>query len=155
MKPSIFYSVIISSVILCACKTTQPAGIYEKARGATTAAGTNYIKEPVQATPPAQPSVQETGVRQESFTLATTETNSDPLTKKYSVVVGSFSSQQNARNLSQKLKSEGKNPSIVVNENSMFRVIIASYNTYKEATNARIALQNRFSDAWLLIQAPK
>ena len=71
---------------------------------------------------------------------------------KYHVVVGSFKNQSNAKGLQRTLNSEGNNAFIVVNEQGMYRVIINSYNDYNQA-HARINdLQNRFPDAWVLIQ---
>ena len=36
--------------------------------------------------------------------------------------------------------------------NNMYRVIIASYDDYAQATSAKVELQSRFPDAWLLVQ---
>jgi cell division protein FtsN len=155
MKTSVITTGILFCFALTSCKSTHPASVYAKTPA-------KVQTQSVIATPPttvqtpqvAQP-VETEKVTKESFKLTENETNKDPLYKTYNVVVGSFTNQENAKNLSATLKSEGKKPSIVVNEKGMFRVIIASYDDYTEATNAKIALQSRFPDAWLLVQADK
>jgi len=141
MKKIVFATLIVSAILVVSCKTTHPAGIYEKAQPV------------VQAPAPANPVVVKEIVRTESFKLVANENNQEAITKKYHVVVGSFASQLNAQNLSSTLKKEGKNPAVVVNENNMYRVIIASYDDYAQATAVKVELQSRFADAWLLVQA--
>ncbi len=90
--------------------------------------------------------------RNENFALAEGETNTDAMKFKYHVVVGSFSVQSNAKGLQSILNGEGNNSVIVVNEKGMFRLLIASFNDYKQA-HARIKeLTSRFPDAWVLMQ---
>lgn len=91
-------------------------------------------------------------VRNENFSLAAGETNTDILKYKYHVVVGSFGDQANAKRLQTTLNNEGNKAAIVVNEKGMFRVLIASFNDYNEA-HARIKeIAARFADAWVLVQ---
>lgn len=88
----------------------------------------------------------------ESFRLAEGEVNNDAFNRKYHVVVGSFSVQSNAKNLQRTLNSEGNNAIIVINEQGMYRVLIASYDEYTQA-RARISqINTRFPDAWVLMQ---
>lgn len=88
----------------------------------------------------------------EKFSMADGETNAAAFNKKYHVVVGSFSIQDNARRLQQTLKNEGNDAIVVVNERGMFRVLIASFDDYNQA-HARInQISNRFPDAWVLVQ---
>ena len=90
--------------------------------------------------------------RGEKFNLADGETNSDAFNKKFHVVVGSFGVQNNAKNLQRTLNSEGNSAIVVVNEQGMFRVLIASYDEYALARNRISQISNRFPDAWVLIQ---
>ena len=90
--------------------------------------------------------------RNEKFNLAEGETNTAAFNNKYHVVVGSFSIQQNAKNLQSTLRNEGNNPIVVVNEQGMFRVLIASFNEYSEARARINQISNRFPDAWVLVQ---
>lgn len=88
----------------------------------------------------------------ETFKLADGETNSAAFARKYHVVVGSFSVQNNAKNLQRTLNSEGNNAIIVVNEQGMFRVLIASYDEYAQARTRINQISSRFPDAWVLRQ---
>lgn len=91
-------------------------------------------------------------VRDEKFTLDNEEKNTKVLDQKYHVVVGSFKNRDNAKGLQQTLNTEGNNAVIVINEHGMYRVLIASYPTYKEARTKINGINNRFPDAWVLIQ---
>ena len=91
-------------------------------------------------------------VRDEKFTLDTDEKNTNVLNQKYHVVVGSFKNRDNAKGLQQTLNGEGNSAVIVINEQGMYRVLIASYQTYKEAREKINQINSRFSDAWVLIQ---
>lgn len=88
----------------------------------------------------------------ESFKLADGETNSDAFNRKYHVVVGSFSVQSNARNLQRTLNNEGNAAIVVVNQQGMCRVLIASYDEYAQARARINQINTRFPDAWVLMQ---
>ena len=130
MKKTIRLIFALAVVVLAtsACKTKQKvAEIPAGAKVVATAPATQPI---VVATP----TVSEQEVtRNENFSLAAGETNSDALKFKYHVVVGSFSKQENAKGLQANLNSEGNRAIVVVNENGMFRVLIASFNEYYQA----------------------
>jgi len=68
------------------------------------------------------------------------------------VVVGSFKSQTNAKGLQSTLNAEGNKVVIVVNEQAMFRVLLASFNDYKQAHVRIKEIATRFPDAWVLVQ---
>jgi cell division protein FtsN len=165
MKSKRIYQVLILSslliVALPACKSKQKIAEIPGAntKAATTTTDQTKTTSPVIVTQPSasQPSTSGTSdlkevTRRESFSLADGETNQAAMNYKYHVVVGSFKNQSNAKGLQRTLNSEGNNAFIVVNEQGMYRVIINSYNDYNQA-HARINdLQNRFPDAWVLIQ---
>jgi len=88
----------------------------------------------------------------EKFSMADGETNTSAFNKKYHVVVGSFSIQDNAKKLQQTLKNEGNDAIVVVNERGMFRVLIASFDDYTLAHNRINQISSRFPDAWVLVQ---
>jgi cell division protein FtsN len=71
--------------------------------------------------------------------------------KIYSVVVGSFSAKENAVNLKESLKNE-YNPIIVMNTSNMYRVLVASYNSYDTAKEMLKEISSRFPDSWILTQ---
>ena len=88
--------------------------------------------------------------RNENFSLV--DGDKDALSYKYHVVVGSFTKQTNAKGLQTSLINEGNKAIIVINEKSMYRVLISSFNDYNLA-HARIReISTRFPDAWVLVQ---
>jgi cell division protein FtsN len=88
--------------------------------------------------------------RNENFSLV--DGDKDALTYKYYVVVGSFTKQTNAKGLQTSLINEGNKAIIVINEKSMYRVLISAFNDYNLA-HARIReISTRFPDAWVLVQ---
>jgi cell division protein FtsN len=155
---SIRLTLALAVVIMAtsACKTKQkiaeiPAGANIQAA----APKTSTVQTPSTYSTPAssdvKSAVNENEVtRNENFSLVDGEAGS--LNYKYHVVVGSFGKQTNAKGLQGTLKSEGNKALIVVNEKGMYRVLISSYNDYKQA-HARIKeISNRFPDAWVLVQ---
>ena len=144
---------VLATVIMAtsACKTKQK--IAEIPAGANIEA-----KLPVTTTPPPTTQAVETVVteaevtRNENFTLAEGETNTDALKFKYHVVVGSFKSQGNAKGLQTTLNAEGNKAIIVINQQAMYRVLIASFNEYSQAKTRIKEINARFPDAWVLVQ---
>lgn len=137
-----------------ACKTKQKVTKIPGANVEATA--------PVQTATPTAPTVKPQPVasatsgpeitRNEKFSLADGETNTDALKFKYHVVVGAFKSKENAKGLQSTLKNEGNNALVVVNEQGMFRVLIASFNEYAQARARINQISQRFPDAWVLVQ---
>ncbi len=150
MKKTIRFFLVAAIVALTAsaCKSKQkvaeiPTGANIEATAPTT------VVNPV--TTPSAPVVSEPEVtRNESFKL--TDGDQNALRFKYHVVVGSFSKQTNAKGLQSTLNSEGNNAIIVVNEQGMFRVLIASFNEYSQARTRINQIKSRFPDAWVLVQ---
>lgn len=147
----ILLAIAIAGTTFTACKTKQKvtkipgANVEAKAPEATTPAQT----APAATTPEySGPEV----TRNEKFSLAEGETNADALKFKYHVVVGSFKNKDNARGLVSTLRGEGNNALMVVNEQGMFRVLIASFDTYAQARSRISQINSRFADAWVLVQ---
>ena len=106
---------------------------------------------PVVDTVPAAPLPEEKEVtRAEQFTVVEAQPE-NPL-KDYNVVIGSFGRRENADGLKQRMTAEGYKPVIVVNDRGMFRVILATFDTYKEARTQIAAVKDNFADAWVLVQ---
>ncbi len=148
----ILLALAVLTTSFSACKTKQKVtkipGANVEATAPATAPTTNT---PVNKPQPAVPTGTEV-TRNERFSLADGETNSDALKYKYHVVVGSFKSQVNAKGLQNNLKNEGNNALVVVNEQGMFRVLIASFNEYAQARARINQISERFPDAWVLVQ---
>ena len=148
--------IIALSVVMVAsssCKTKQkiakvPAGANIEA----TAPAAEAAPKVIESTASAAVSGEKEVTRNENFRLAEGETNLDALKFKYHVVVGSFSKKENAKSLQSILNSEGNKSIVVVNEQNMFRVLIASFNDYNQA-HARIKdIESRFPGSWVLVQ---
>jgi cell division protein FtsN len=151
MKKTIRLIIALSIVLIAtsACKTKQKVAAIPGANIPATAA---VVEKPA-VTQPATKVVNENEVtRNENFSLADGESNSDALKFKYHVVVGSFGKQTNAKGLQSTLNSEGNRAVVVVNEKGMFRVLIASFNEYAQARTRINQIKNRFPDAWVLVQ---
>ena len=126
-------------------KVTEISGANVEATAKTNTAATTASTTATAAT-------ETEKTRNEKFSLAEGETNTAAFNSKYHVVVGSFSIQQNAKNLQRSLNSEGNNALVVVNEQGMFRVLIASFNEYTQARERINQINTRFPDAWVLVQ---
>ena len=71
--------------------------------------------------------------------------------KKYHVVIGSFGNKDNALRLQGQMKPQYE-PIIVRNEKGMYRVLLMTYDTYKEAKTKIVEIREQFPDAWVLIR---
>jgi cell division septation protein DedD len=89
--------------------------------------------------------------RTESVDMA--DEKSSSVDGKFHVVVGSFNVKSNANSLLESLKSEGvKDAKVVVNEQGLYRVVLASYDGYQQARSKAETVASKYADAWVLIQ---
>lgn len=88
-------------------------------------------------------------VRSEEFTVVDTPQNTS--LKTYHVVIGSFKNQSNANRLQKNMQPD-YSPTIVRNKQGMYRVLVASFDTFEQADKKSRQLQNQFPDIWILIQ---
>lgn len=150
----LIFTLLLVIIVAASCKTKQK--VAEIPAGANTVAtSTNNDEESNETISSSNSSStysEREITRNENFNLADGEFNADALKYKYHVVVGSFSKLTNAKGLQSTLKSEGNNAVIVVNENAMYRVLIASYNEYSQARSRINLLKTRFPDAWVLVR---
>lgn len=145
----LFFALAVVAMASTACKSKQK--VAEITGANITVGSTNGSTTTVTPAPVSEPTVSENEVtRNESFTLS--EGDASALNSKYHVVVGSFKSQTNAKGLQNTLNSEGNKALVVINEQGMYRVIIASFNEYSQAKSRIAQIQNRFADAWVLVQ---
>jgi len=152
MKKVLFLMLIIG-LSLSACKSTKKAskGAFEPATTGQTSSGTKVF------TVPEGNQSEGTGdktysTRQEAITFVQPEEQNQ---NGYFVIVGSYSSLENARKFRQTLVGEGFNPVIVQSETGFFRVTVDSYTT-ESAARTRLGQirQNypQYADSWLLIK---
>lgn len=88
--------------------------------------------------------------RQEKFTIVEGQKGAE--LKEYNVVIGSFGKKDNAERLKNEMSGAEYKPVIVVNERGMFRVILATFDTYQEAKAKIAEILEEFPDAWCLVQ---
>lgn len=147
--------VLIIGIALASCKSSKKAAstAFEPAaqQTSTTAAPKVFQVPEVKETPVAQDD-KPISVRKESFTFTQTE---DQNQNSYFIIVGSFSSMENARNFRQTLMSEGFTPIVVQSETGYYRVTVDSFTSEAPARTRLIQIRQNFpkySDAWLLIK---
>jgi cell division protein FtsN len=106
--------------------------------------------KPATGTPAAKP----VSVRSESFTMAS-EDQATYGSKSFFVIVGSFSSNENAGKFKQELVQQGFKPIILHSDTGYYRVCVDSFN---DEAAARTRVQNiraqypKYTDSWLLIK---
>lgn len=93
-------------------------------------------------------------VRSENFTL-TTEDQAAYGSKNFFVIVGSFSSNENAGKFKQELAQQGLKPIILHSETGYYRVCVDSFTDETAARNRVQNIRNqypKYADSWLLIR---
>lgn len=146
----IFLALAIIAMSGISCKSKQKVAEIKGANiPATTKTVTPQTVTPQETTADVSTYDKEV-TRNESFKLS--DGDAAAFNSKYHVVVGSFKSQQNAKGLQATLVSEGNKALVVVNEQGMFRVLIASFNEYAQARTRINGIKDRFPDAWVLVQ---
>lgn len=142
------------------CKSSESAykKAYEKAKAQEAAQATEPVQEetpvvaPLQEKPATEATIVDNSdnvqVRQESVSLI----DGSGL-KAYSVVVGSFSLEANAKGLQQRLKNAGYDAQIVKNtDRNMYRVVSATFDSKADAAASRNEFRVKYPDAWLLLK---
>jgi cell division protein FtsN len=138
-------------------KTTRIGGANKVAATASASSGGSSVANSGTSSSAARPvyaeevAPQEEVTRSEKFSLAEGEKPTALLGKNYHVVVGSFKSRDNAKGLQNTLNLEGNTSVVVITESGMYRVLLASFDTYSEARACINKVANRFFDAWVLV----
>ncbi|MDR1739051.1 MAG: SPOR domain-containing protein [Candidatus Symbiothrix sp.] len=132
-------------VLFTACKSRPSAysQVYQAAQERSTI---NKPQSESTATAKA-PAATDNDARQEKITAV-----DGANIKSYSVVVGSFVNKTNAASLKDRMIAKNYNAVLALNEKGMYRVIVATYDTYNEAAAVRDALRSDIPDAWILKQ---
>ena len=151
MKQTILYLSLIASLsVMTGCASLKRGsssfGDDPESKPATAAV---KVKE----TPAAKPAVKEVVVKQEKVKII--ETQAGEKAGTYFVIMGSFKVLDNARNFRQQLMDEKFLPTILENENGLYRVSISSYDDESMA-RSRVAdiraKYEKYADVWLLIR---
>ncbi len=114
--------------------------MYEPAQKAATAA------------PAAAPSAAKPiSIRSENFTM-TSEDQAAYGNKKFFLIVGSFSSNDNANRFKQELTQKGFKPIVLHSETGYYRVCVDSFTEEAAARSKVQKIRGQYADAWLLIR---
>ncbi len=100
------------------------------------------------------PAAKPVSIRSENFTM-TSEDQAAYGNKKYYVIVGSFSSNENAGKFKQELAPMGFKPIVLHSETGYYRVCVDSFNDEAAARSRvqKIRTEHpKYSDSWLLIK---
>lgn len=101
-----------------------------------------------------EPTGKPVSIRSEKFTMST-EDQATYGSKSYFVIVGSFSSNENAANFKQELIQQGFKPIVLHSETGYYRVCV---DTFTDEASARNRVQRirtefpKYADCWLLIK---
>lgn len=91
-------------------------------------------------------------VKEEKISLAEGEMNTEIMERGYHIVVGSFKSKSNAAKRQREFNND-YDPTLVVNEQGMFRVILLSFDEYDAAKDALREISSQVpKDSWILVQ---
>ncbi len=161
-KITFFGACLCVALAFTSCKSSSSAykKAYEKAKQQEMAQ--SQTQQPQQAAPtyvaPAQPvAPAQTAPAQGDYRTENSQLVAGNPLKAYSVVISSFGVKANAENLKSKMDANGYDTRIVFNgERNMYRVIVASCDSYSEANSAKQQFKSRYSSnpefqkAWLL-----
>ena len=150
MKQTIFYLFVLASLtVITSCSSLNKGSSSFGDKPATKAPLSVKVKE----APVEKPAAKEVVVKQEKVKIIETQANEKA--GKFYVIIGSFKVLDNARNFRQQLIAEKFAPSILENENGLYRVSVASYDDESMA-RTRIAdirsQYEKYADVWLLVR---
>jgi cell division septation protein DedD len=153
MKKVLLFMLIVS-ITLVSCKTTKKTakGPFEPATTGQATTNTKVFTVPQNNTPESTTGEKSYSTRKEAITFVQPEEQNQ---NGFFVIVGSFSSLENAKNFRQTLTGEGFKPVIVQSETGFFRVFVDSYTTESAARNRLMQVRQnypKYGDAWLLIK---
>jgi len=151
----VFVLICIILVTLVSCKTTKKTAnsAYEPATSETgTSTKIFTVPQTTATTTVSTPSEPAYNTRQEAITFVESK---DQNLNSYFIIIGSFSSLDNARNFRQSLIVEGFTPVIVQSETGFYRVTIDSFSSETQARSRLLQVRRdypKYSDTWLLIK---
>jgi cell division septation protein DedD len=127
----------------------QTESVQEEKRQEEVVEEPTFVPAPVVVVPTPEVEVEKEVTRAEKFEVVEGQTN--VVLKKYHVVIGSFGNKDNALRLQAEMRP-GYEPILVQNDKGMYRVLLMTYDTYKEAKVKIAEIKDKFPDAWVLIR---
>ena len=145
MKRILFYGIALASLLVLgtSCKPKQSAykQVYEAAKERevqqSASQPTTVIKD-ASPLPPVEVSVRKERVEPVYATDAAG-------LKRFNVVIASLSVKLNAESLKSRMENEGHRVILAENEQGMYRVIVASYDTKEQAAAKRGEIYNTYT----------
>jgi cell division protein FtsN len=146
--------IFIIGIALSACKSTKKASKspYEPATTTPTTTSTKIFTVPQNTTPENSSTEKTYSTRKEAITFVQPEQQNQ---NGFFVIVGSYSSLENANKFRQTLIGEGFNPVIVQSETGFYRVTVDSFTNETAARSRLIQIRQnypQYGDSWLLIK---
>jgi cell division protein FtsN len=148
--------IIVTAVMMVSCKSSKKATTspYTPATQETTTTPQPKIFTipDTKNTVPAAKEEPTIPVRKESFSFTQPQDNTQ---NNFFIIVGSFSSLDNAKSFKQTLVSEGFTPIIVQSETGFYRVTTDSFNNETDARKRLLQVREnypKYADTWLLIK---
>lgn len=153
----VFILLIAVTIMMISCKsskkaTTSPYTPVSEETTTTPQPKIFTIPDSKTTTPTAAKPEPAVPVRKESFSFTQPQDNTQ---NRFFIIVGSFSSMDNAKNFKQTLISEGFTPIIVQSETGFYRVTVDSYNNETDARRRLLQVREnypKYADTWLLIK---
>ena len=157
MKKTVIF-ILISTMVVVSCKTSKKA---QKTADTYQTTLTQDQPAKVFSVPEVNNKPEVTNdapitVRKEDISFTKKEDESKNQVNNYFVIIGSFSSLDNAKNYRETLVSEGFTPIILQsNTSGYYRVCV---NSFKDEMDARVRVQQirrdfpKYYDTWLLIK---
>lgn len=162
MKRIIFVAIILA-LFSSGCKTSKSSKASAVAPKTETTAETKVFSVPaptqgVRENPISdtmyEPAAKSVSMRSEKFTMSA-EDQAIYGSKNFFIIVGSFSSNENAGKFKQELIQKGFKPIILNSETGYYRVCVDSFND-EVAARSRVqkirAEYPKYADSWLLIK---
>jgi cell division protein FtsN len=146
--------IFIIGIAFSACKSTKKASKspYEPASTTTPSTSTKIFTVPQNNAPENTSTEKPYSTRKEAITFVQPEQQNQ---NGFFVIVGSYSSLENANKFRQTLIGEGFNPVIVQSETGFYRVTVDSYTNETAARSRLMQIRQNYSqygDSWLLIK---
>ena len=154
MKQTILYLFLIACIAVstgCASLKRGASSFDDQPESKPATKTTSSVK--VKETATEKPAAKDVVIKEEKVKII--ESQAGEKAGKYYVILGSFKVLDNARNFRQQLVNERFLPTILENENGLYRVSISSYDDESMARSRVADIRanyEKYADVWLLIR---
>lgn len=151
-------AVIVLSTLSCRPNYETSRAAYERAMAAAVEKPTYTADTPtddaITSLQPMQPKVDTREMRERSESVKAVD---EAEIKEFSIVAGGFKQLTNAKSMRDRFVTDGYNAFVVQNAKGMYRVVVGTFDTRKEAEQLRKALISQYEvnfigNPWLLLR---